>query len=202
MVEKAIAPDYALSSHVAALGMEFSMNSALPEAYRNGAFVGEHGSWNRTFFNGYKVVYIPFENGAPSGKAQDVVTGFLDGEQARGRPVGVGVDGTGALLIADDAGNTVWRVAAADGSVSPQPVGTAGMTTSALGAGQGGNAAIQDGTQSSAASNAQPPAAPAAEQQSVAPAGEAAPAQQPAQTQIAPAVLPPGTVQDNPTSTN
>jgi hypothetical protein len=93
----------------------------------------------------------------------------------------------------------------ADGSVSPQPVGTDGMTTSALGAGQGGNAAIEDGTQSSAATNAQPPAAPAAEQQSAAPAGEAAPAQQPAQpaqTQIAPAVLPPGTVQDNPTSTN
>jgi glucose/arabinose dehydrogenase len=124
MVERAIAPDYALSSHVAALGLVFSNGSAMPEAYANGAFIGEHGSWNRTFFNGYKVVYVPFENGRPAGMAQDVVTGFLDGDQARGRPVGVAIDGTGALLIADDAGNTVWRVAAADGSVTPQPVGT------------------------------------------------------------------------------
>jgi glucose/arabinose dehydrogenase len=84
----------------------------LPERYRRGAFIGEHGSWNRTASNGYKVVYVPFENGMPAGKAQDVVTGFLDGDQARGRPGGVAIDGTGALLIADDAGNTVWRVAA------------------------------------------------------------------------------------------
>ncbi|MPR06077.1 sorbosone dehydrogenase family protein [Microvirga tunisiensis] len=114
MVQKAIKPDYALSSHVAALGLTFSMNSSLPEPYRNGAFIGEHGSWNRKAFNGYKVVYVPFENGKPAGKAQDVVTGFLVGDQARGRPVGVAIDGTGALLIADDAGNTVWRVAAAN----------------------------------------------------------------------------------------
>ncbi|WJH38047.1 sorbosone dehydrogenase family protein (plasmid) [Aliirhizobium terrae] len=124
MVEKAIPPDYALSSHVAALGMTFTMDSALPAAYANGAFVGEHGSWNRDSFNGYKVVYVPFENGKPSGKAQDVVTGFLDGENARGRPVGLGIDGTGALLVADDAGNTVWRVASSDGNVIPQPIGT------------------------------------------------------------------------------
>jgi glucose/arabinose dehydrogenase len=114
MVQKAIKPDYALSSHVAALGLTFSMNSSLPEPYRNGAFIGEHGSWNRKAFNGYKVVYVPFENGKPAGKAQDVVTGFLEGDQARGRPVGVAIDGTGALLIADDTGNTVWRVAAAN----------------------------------------------------------------------------------------
>src|SRR5690606_14191115 len=124
MVEKAIAPDYALSSHVAALGLTFSNDSALPEEYRNGAFVGEHGSWNRNAFNGYKVVYSPFENGKPAAKAQDVVTGFIEGDQARGRPVGVAIDGTGALLVTDDAGNTVWRVAAADGSVSQQPIGT------------------------------------------------------------------------------
>jgi glucose/arabinose dehydrogenase len=111
MVQKAIKPDYALSSHVAALGLTFSMNASLPEPYRRGAFIGEHGSWNRKAFNGYKVVYVPFENGKPAGKAQDVVTGFLEGDQARGRPVGVAIDGTGALLIADDAGNTVWRVA-------------------------------------------------------------------------------------------
>ncbi len=124
MVEKAINPVYALSSHVAPLGMVFSHDSAMPPAFANGAFVGEHGSWNRTFFNGYKVVYIPFVNGQPVGKAQDVVTGFLDGDRARGRPVGVAIDGTGALLIADDAGNTVWRVAAADGSVTPEPIGS------------------------------------------------------------------------------
>jgi glucose/arabinose dehydrogenase len=113
MVEKAIKPDYALASHVAALGLSFAMKSALPSQYTNGAFIGEHGSWNRNTFIGYKVVYVPFENGRPAGKAQDVVTGFLSGDQARGRPVGVAIDGTGALLIADDAGNTVWRVAAA-----------------------------------------------------------------------------------------
>jgi glucose/arabinose dehydrogenase len=124
MVEKAIAPDYALSSHVAALGMTFSNNSAMPKQYANGAFIGEHGSWNRDTFNGYKVIYVPFSNGMPAGKAVDVVTGFLERDQARGRPVGVAIDGTGALLIADDAGNTVWRVAAADGSITPQPIGS------------------------------------------------------------------------------
>ncbi|MEB2844726.1 PQQ-dependent sugar dehydrogenase [Endobacterium cereale] len=124
MVERAIKPDYALSSHVAALGLAFTQGSAMPDTYAAGAFVGQRGSWNRNAFNGYKVVYVPFENGMPSGKAQDVVTGFLQNEQARGRPVGLGIDGTGALLVADDAGNTVWRVAAADGKVTPQPVGT------------------------------------------------------------------------------
>ena len=113
LVEKAIAPDYALGSHVAPLGMTFYAAGALPEKYRGGAFVGEHGSWNRQKFNGYKVVFVPFENGRPSGKAEDVVTGFLDkDDEARGRPVGVGVDAKGALLIADDVGNTVWRVTA------------------------------------------------------------------------------------------
>ena len=73
------------------------------------------------------MVYVPFENGAPSGMAEDVVTGFLDGDRAHGRPVGVGIDGTGALLVADDAGNTVWRIAAADGSVTPAPVATDAM---------------------------------------------------------------------------
>jgi len=124
LVEKAISPDYALTSHVAALGLAFTNNSAMPEAYREGAFVGNRGSWNRNAFNGYKVIFIPFENGRPSGTAQDVVTGFLDGDQARGRPVGLTIDGTGALLIADDAGNTVWRVAATNGSVTPEPIPT------------------------------------------------------------------------------
>lgn len=145
MVEKAIAPDYALGSHVAALGMTFTMNSALPGEYRSGAFVGQHGSWNRDSFSGYKVVYIPFENGAPAGKARDVVTGFLNGDQARGRPVGLGIDGTGALLVADDAGNKVWRVAAADGSSTPEPIGT-DQIAAGLAGGRGQSATGQEAT--------------------------------------------------------
>lgn len=129
MVAKAIKPDYALSSHVAALGMVFTHGSAMPENFADGAFIGMHGSWNRNAFNGYKVVYVPFEGGQPAGMPQDVVTGFLDGDSARGRPVGLGIDGTGALLIADDAGNTVWRVANADGSVIPAPIETDRVAT-------------------------------------------------------------------------
>jgi glucose/arabinose dehydrogenase len=111
LVEKALIPDYALSSHVAPLGLAFNTGSGLPSRYRNGAFIGEHGSWDRSQFNGYKVVFVPFANGRPSGRAEDVVTGFLDSDgHARGRPVGVAFDNSGALLIADDAGNTVWRV--------------------------------------------------------------------------------------------
>ncbi|TPO00830.1 sorbosone dehydrogenase family protein [Mesorhizobium sp. B1-1-5] len=114
MVAKAIPPDYALSSHVAPLGLAFYTANNLPQSYRGGAFVGEHGSWNRSRFNGYKVVFVPFSGGHPDGMAQDVVTGFLnDKGEARGRPVGVAVDKSGALLIADDVGNTVWRVTAA-----------------------------------------------------------------------------------------
>jgi glucose/arabinose dehydrogenase len=114
LVAKAIMPDYALSSHVAPLGMAFSTGTSLPSTYRGGAFVGEHGSWNRQVLNGYKVVFVPFSDGKPSGPAQDVVTGFLNSDnQARGRPVGVAIDKTGALLVADDSGNTVWRVSAA-----------------------------------------------------------------------------------------
>lgn len=124
MVAKAVKPDYALSSHVAALGLTFSNNSAMPGPYANGAFVGMHGSWNRETFSGYKVIFVPFQNGKPAGKTQDVVTGFLDGERAQGRPVGVAIDGTGALLVADDAGDKVWRIAAADGSVIPSPIGS------------------------------------------------------------------------------
>jgi len=113
LVAKAIAPDYALSSHVAPLGMVFNTGSNLPAAYRGGAFVGEHGSWDRQTLNGYKVVYVPFANGRPNGIAQDVVTGFLTpDDKARGRPVGLAMDSRGALLIADDVGNVVWRVSA------------------------------------------------------------------------------------------
>jgi len=113
LVAKAIVPDYALSSHVAPLGMVFYRGTNLPAHYRGGAFVGEHGSWDRSVLNGYKVVYVPFANGRPVGLPEDVVTGFLvDGDKARGRPVGLAVDAHGALLIADDNGNTVWRVSA------------------------------------------------------------------------------------------
>jgi glucose/arabinose dehydrogenase len=115
LVASAIAPDYALSSHVAPLGVAFYSGSALPEAYHGGAFVGEHGSWDRSPLNGYKVVFVPFKDGKPSGTAQDVVTGFLSSDNhARGRPVGLAVDHDGALLIADDLGDTVWRVKASD----------------------------------------------------------------------------------------
>jgi glucose/arabinose dehydrogenase len=114
LVARAIAPDYALSSHVAPLGLVFYSAADLPAHYRGGAFVGEHGSWDRSVLNGYKVVYIPFANGRPAGLPEDAVTGFLvDGDHARGRPVGLAVDRHGALLIADDNGNAVWRVTAA-----------------------------------------------------------------------------------------
>jgi glucose/arabinose dehydrogenase len=113
LVKRAIPPDYALGSHVAPLGLAFYTAGSLPYA-AGGAFVGEHGSWDRNPYSGYKVVYVPFSGGRPSGKSQDVVTGFIgpDGK-ARGRPVGVAIDKTGALLIADDLGNAVWRVSRA-----------------------------------------------------------------------------------------
>ena len=113
LVARAIAPDYALSSHVAPLGLVFYTAANLPAHYRGGAFVGEHGSWDRPVLNGYKVVYVPFTDGHPSGPAEDFVSGFLDGEKARGRPVALAIDTHGGLLIADDTGNSVWRVSAA-----------------------------------------------------------------------------------------
>jgi glucose/arabinose dehydrogenase len=117
MVAKAIAPDYALSSHVAPLGLVFDTGTGLPAQYNGGAFVGEHGSWDRDILNGYKVVFVPFSNGHPNGLAQDVVTGFLDSTgHAHGRPVGVALDKSGALLIADDVGDAVWRVTSAEAS--------------------------------------------------------------------------------------
>jgi len=111
LVAKAIPADYALSSHVAPLGLTFYNGSNFPSGFRGGAFVGEHGSWNRTSYNGYQVVFIRFVGGKPVGKPITFVNGFLGPDlKARGRPVGVAIDRTGALIIADDVGNTVWRV--------------------------------------------------------------------------------------------
>jgi len=113
LVAKAIKPDYALGSHVAALGLATAEGARLPAPFTNGMFIGEHGSWNRKPPSGYKVVFVPFADGRPSGMPVDVLTGFLgpNGE-AFGRPVGVAIDRRGALLVADDVGNTIWRVAA------------------------------------------------------------------------------------------
>jgi glucose/arabinose dehydrogenase len=111
MVAKAVVPDYALGNHVAPLGLVFAQGTLLPERFRNGAFIGEHGSWNRNPRSGYKVVFVPFTNGRPNGAPIDVLTGFVnDKDEAQGRPVGVAIDKSGALLVADDVGNTVWRV--------------------------------------------------------------------------------------------
>ena len=114
LVATALAPDYALGPHVAPLGLAFSRGTSLPERFGNGMFVGQHGSWNRRPPSGYRVVFVPFVAGRPAGAPVEVLTGFLssDGE-ALGRPVGVALDRSGALLVADDAGNAVWRVTAA-----------------------------------------------------------------------------------------
>ena len=114
LVARAIAPDYALGPHTASLGLAWSGANALPAAFGEGMFVGQHGSWNRSPFSGYKVIFVPFRGGKPSGLPIDVLTGFLDSDgQAQGRPVGVAIDKRGGLLVADDVGNAVWRVVGA-----------------------------------------------------------------------------------------
>jgi glucose/arabinose dehydrogenase len=114
LVARAIAPDYALGSHVAPLGLAFYTGKALPPRFQNGAFIGLHGSWNRKPLSGYKVVFVPFHEGVPSGPMETALEGFLNGKgEAQGRPVGVAQDSTGAILIADDVGNTIWRLTAA-----------------------------------------------------------------------------------------
>ena len=111
LVSRAIKPDYALGAHTASLGLTFYGAELFPTSYQGGAFIGQHGSWNRRPHNGYKVVFVPFANGRPAGAAGDFLTGFLsDDQKAYGRPVGVAVDKQGALLVDDDVGNTVWRV--------------------------------------------------------------------------------------------
>jgi glucose/arabinose dehydrogenase len=113
LVAKAIKPDYALGNHVAALGLAYGDAKALGGAFGTGAFVGQHGSWNRDPRSGYRVVFVPFKDGKPAGLPADVLTGFLDSEgKARGRPVGVALDDRGALYVADDVGNVIWRVTA------------------------------------------------------------------------------------------
>jgi len=114
LVAKAIVPDYALGPHTASLGLTSAEGARLPAPFASGVFVGQHGSWNRRPHSGYKVIFIPFVDGRPQGEPIDVLTGFLteDGK-ANGRPVGVAIDKTGALLVADDVGNVIWRVTAA-----------------------------------------------------------------------------------------
>ncbi len=117
LVARAVTPDYALGPHTASLGLVWSGSTTLPATYNSGMFVGQHGSWNRKPRSGYKVVFVPFTNGMPTGSPIDVVTGFVaENGDAWGRPVGVAIDGRGALLVADDVGNVVWRV-----SGSPRP---------------------------------------------------------------------------------
>ena len=113
LVATAIAPDYALGPHTAPLGLASSAGTTLPEVFTKGMFIGQHGSWNRRPHSGYKVIFVPFDSGNPSGEPVDVLTGFLSGDgNAFGRPVGVALDKSGALLVADDVGNVVWRVSA------------------------------------------------------------------------------------------
>ena len=114
LVATALVPDYGLGAHTASLGLAFYDGKLLPEHFQGGAFVGQHGSWNREPRAGYKVIFVPFKDGEPSGPPEDILTGFVDADgNARGRPVGVAVGKKGALLVADDVGNTIWRVAPA-----------------------------------------------------------------------------------------
>jgi glucose/arabinose dehydrogenase len=114
LVATALAPDYALGAHTASLGLAWSAGVDLPSRFQQGMFVGQHGSWNRKRLSGYKVIFVPFVNGRPAAPPIDVLTGFLDSDNhAQGRPVGVAIDKRGALLVADDVGNVVWRVSRA-----------------------------------------------------------------------------------------
>ncbi|MAK59777.1 MAG: sorbosone dehydrogenase [Ponticaulis sp.] len=111
-VAQAVSPDYALGSHTASLGLSFSTGQSLGSTFETGTFIGQHGSWNRKPPSGYKVIFVPFEGGDPSGQPMDVLTGFLVKDKAYGRPVDVKIASDGALLVADDVGNTIWRVTA------------------------------------------------------------------------------------------
>lgn len=116
LVARAIVPDYALGAHTASLGLAWSVRSSLPARFANGMFVGQHGSWNREPRSGYKVIFVPFIGGFPGGPPADVLTGFVrENGDAMGRPVGVAMDAKGALLVADDVGNVIWRVTSSPG---------------------------------------------------------------------------------------
>ena len=122
LVTRAIKPDYALGNHMASLGLTFYTAQLMPQ-YRSGALIGQHGSWNRKPHSGYKVIFVPFQNGQPSGMPQDVLSGFLNDQgEALGRPVGVAVDRFGAILVADDVGNMVWRVSPIGTMMDNRPV--------------------------------------------------------------------------------
>jgi glucose/arabinose dehydrogenase len=113
LVARALMPDVPTGAHTASLGLTFYRGQAFPQRFRNGAFIGQHGSWNRSAFSGYRVVFVPFDNGRPTGPIEDFVTGFIASEERKevyGRPVGVAVLGDGSLLVADDAGGRIWRV--------------------------------------------------------------------------------------------
>ncbi len=113
LVQKSIKPDVSLGPHTASLGLVFYTKESFPEKYRGGAFIGQHGSWNRSKFSGYKVVFVPFANGKPTGVPEDFLTGFIaneDKNEVYGRPVGVAVAADGSLLMADDGGNIIWKV--------------------------------------------------------------------------------------------
>jgi glucose/arabinose dehydrogenase len=111
LVARAVAPDYALGAHTASLGLVFYRGTLFPQHYSGGAFIGQHGSWNRQPRSGYKVIFVAFADGHPVGTPEDVLTGFIDAQgNALGRPAGVAVDRAGAVLVADDVGNVVWRV--------------------------------------------------------------------------------------------
>jgi glucose/arabinose dehydrogenase len=116
LVAKAIVPDVPLGSHTASLGLLFYEKNSFPEKYRNGAFITQHGSWNRSILSGYKVIFVPFKNGKPSGPPEDFLTGFIDDlskSEVYGRPVGIALLPDGSMLIADDVSNIIWRISAA-----------------------------------------------------------------------------------------
>jgi glucose/arabinose dehydrogenase len=111
LVATAVTPDYALGPHTASMGLAYTTSNTLPDRFHNGMIVTQHGSWNRVPRSGYRVVFVPFSNGRPSGQPIPLLTGFLnDDDDAQGRPAGVAIDARGGVLIADDAGDTIWRV--------------------------------------------------------------------------------------------
>ena len=113
LLKKTIVPDVSLGSHVAPLGLVFYTGKSFPTKYHNGVFIAEHGSWNRSVLSGYKVVFVPFSNGKPSGKPEDFLTGFvadIEKEKVYGRPVGIIMTPDGSLLLADDVSNTIWKI--------------------------------------------------------------------------------------------